>query len=59
MATAIDKQAADTMTTKVAALNADQRWDRMTEIADSGDESDEAALEFVKLFFGPDATLSE
>ncbi len=47
------------LSTKVAALNADQRWDRMTEIADSGDESNEVALEFVKLFFGPDATLSE
>lgn len=47
------------LTAKVAAMNADERWDRMVQIADSGDESDEAALEWVKLFFGPDATLSQ
>lgn len=47
------------LSTKVAALNADQGWDRLTEIADSGDTSDVALLESVKLFFGPDATLSE
>lgn len=47
------------LSTKVAALNADQSWDRLTEIADSGDTSDVALLEAAKLFFGPEATLSE
>lgn len=47
------------LSTKVAALNTDQSWDRLTEIANSGDTSDVTLLEAAKLFFGPDATLSE
>jgi hypothetical protein len=57
MRTVLEKDSA-VLTAQVAAMNADQRWVRLVEIADSGDKSDESALEFVKLFFGPDATLS-
>ncbi len=57
MATMIGKDSAE-LTTKVAAMSVDQRIDRIFALADSHDESDEAALEGVKLLFGPDATLS-
>jgi hypothetical protein len=58
MATMIEKDSAD-LIAKVAAMSVDLRIDRILEIADSHDTSDEAAPEAVKLLFGPEATLGE
>jgi hypothetical protein len=58
-AMAIDKQLVEVLTAKVASMTSDQRWARLTEIADSGERSNQAMLEAVKLFFSPDATLSD
>lgn len=56
----IDKQTADeALTAKVAAMGKDESVRRVFEIADSEDQSPEALQEFVKLLFGPDATISE
>jgi hypothetical protein len=49
----------DALAAKVASMTSDQRWARLTEIADSRDESREAMLEATKLFFGPEAVLAE
>jgi hypothetical protein len=55
-----DKQTIDAkLAAKVAAMSVEQRCDRMFEIVDSHDNSDEANLEFAKLLLGPDATIIE
>ncbi|MGA2850106.1 MAG: hypothetical protein ABSE46_14000 [Terracidiphilus sp.] len=58
---AIEKQAANTrLSRKVAVMTDAQRFERLQVIADDPDStSDENVLEFIKLLWGPGATLSD
>lgn len=57
---AIEKQAAEDLTKKVATMNGDQRWSRLVELSDHpGHLSEAETLEFAKLFFGPEAEIAE
>jgi hypothetical protein len=56
----IDQETDARLTTKVASMNADQRWTSMQEIAHSPDfDSDESQLEFAKLLLGPDSSIPD
>jgi hypothetical protein len=48
------------LTKKVASMSVDQRIARMDEIVDSPDrDSEELALEYIKLLLGPDADIAD
>lgn len=57
-ATAISKEAAETLPAKVASMTEAQRFARIEELA-AADMSADESLEFVKLVFGPDAELTD